>query len=274
MDITEFKAIMLSNEIDLGKIARHFGINRKFKWEDSLVLQDKSLKGIVRDINGKFVYIFSFGSMVFVNCQDHEIMDIIQYLKQIEKSLNTADPFEYADDYRLGISEDVQPAINNDFMVTQHEYDYQWEIIATILAKSVALDRIESGIGVLLDEIEDLVDYLHQGKLTISDERLAKISARIFGFKFNTISSVMLLDKPDITWSNSDAGELFRELSLLFELEDRYEKIRRKTEILMDITEVFTGLVHAKRGARLEWAVIILICIEIALSLLDLFVLK
>ncbi|MDF2570923.1 MAG: putative YagE family, partial [Sporomusa sp.] len=56
-----------------------------------------------------------------------------------------------------------------------------------------------------------------------------------------------------------------------FELKDRYEKIRHKTETIMDITEAFSNLVHARRGTRLEWAIIILIVIEIVLSLYDLF---
>lgn len=42
-----------------------------------------------------------------------------------------------------------------------------------------------------------------------------------------------------------------------------------KTEALMDITTVFAGLAHAKRGNRLEWAVIVLIAIEIVLSVTD-----
>jgi uncharacterized Rmd1/YagE family protein len=38
---------------------------------------------------------------------------------------------------------------------------------------------------------------------------------------------------------------------------------------LLDINEVFTGLSHARRSARLEWIIIILIAIEIALFLLE-----
>jgi uncharacterized Rmd1/YagE family protein len=41
--------------------------------------------------------------------------------------------------------------------------------------------------------------------------------------------------------------------------------------MLMLITEVFSNLVHARRGNRMEWAVIILIAIEIGISLYELF---
>lgn len=267
----ELKAAVLGAEINLSKIAKHFGNERKFKWEDSLVLRDKTLQGIVHEPENKMVYIFHFGSMVFVNMQHHEMTDVVNYIKRIDLDLNITNLFKYVDDYKLDINPDEPMSINNDYMVIEHESDYHLEIIAVILAKSVALEKIEIEIDLLLDDVEDVVDYLNQGKLAVSDEQLAKMSGNILGFKFNTISYIMLLDKPAITWVNEEASALFSELSALFELQDRYEKIRHKTEILMDITEVFSGLAHAKRGTRLEWAVIILIVIEICLSVFDIF---
>lgn len=272
MKQAQFIALVISNEIDLNKIAQHFGISQDFKWEDWLALKENFLTGILREPENKEVYIFHFGSMVCVNCQHHEVMDIIQYLKRLEKSLNTVNPFEYTDDYLLDINPAGEYAISNDGMVTTVEEDFQREIVATVLAKSVALDRIEIETSKLLDEIEDLVTLLHQGNLSIKDNKLSKISARILGFKLNTISYIMLLDKPDITWVNEEAAELFSELSSLFELEDRHEKVKLKAETVMDIMQVFVTMAHARRGNQLEWAIIILIAIEIVLSLLDKFV--
>jgi uncharacterized Rmd1/YagE family protein len=111
--------------------------------------------------------------------------------------------------------------------------------------------------------------FLDKGHLNLSDDKLAKMSGKILKFKYTTLSSIMVLDKPDIAWKNEDAEDFFMHLSDLFELKDRYEKIRHKTEVLLDITEVFSSLTHAKRGNRLEWAVIILISLEILMSVID-----
>ena len=268
---TEFKAIVLGNEINLNKISQHFGSNRKLKWEEYLVLKGTELQGIVREIEIKRVYLFHFGSIVFLNFQYHEIMDIINYLKTIEMGINDTDTFKYVDEYKIESNPESEFAINNDYMVTKQQEEYHFDIVSTVLAKSVALEKIESDISRVLDEIEDVVNDLYQGELAVSDEKLAKMSASILGFKLSTISYVMLLDKPAITWNNEGAGELFNELTILFELTDRYEKLRHKIDTLMDIIEVFSGLAHAKRGTRLEWAVIILIAIEICLSLFGLF---
>lgn len=271
MAIAKFKAAALTSEIGLNKIAAHFGYSRKFKWEESLVLAENALMGVVREPAGKAAYIFPFGSVVFVNCEHHQMMDIIRYLGQVERNLASVSRLEYSDDYMIEVSEDGEPSINNDCLVAPADESYHREIVATILAKSVALERIESAIDSLLDEIEEIVAYLRQGRLTMGDEQLAMISARILGFKLSTVSYIMLLDKPDITWSNEAAATLYEQLGALFELNDRYHSVRHKTETLMDITTVFAGLTHARRGNRLEWAVIILIAIEIVLSLVDMF---
>ncbi|MDF2634970.1 MAG: hypothetical protein K0R78_1844 [Pelosinus sp.] len=268
---TEFKAVVLGNEINLNKISQHFGSNRKLKWEEYLVLKGTELQGIVREIERKRVYLFHFGSIVFLNFQHHEIMDVVTYLKTIEISINDTNTFRYVDEYKIESNLESEFAINNDYMVIKQQEEYHFDIVSTVLAKSVALEKIESDISRVLDEIEDVVNNLHQGELAVSDEKLAKMSASILGFKLSTISYVMLLDKPAITWNNESAGELFNELTILFELTDRYEKLRHKIDTLMDITEVFSGLAHAKRGTRLEWAVIILIAIEICLSLFSMF---
>jgi uncharacterized Rmd1/YagE family protein len=267
---TEFKALVIGDELNLNRIAQHFGYEKKLKWEEALLLKDKALQGIIRQTEDKTVYIYHFGSIVYLNFQHHEIMDVIKYLKNIEPGIYDNNAYRYVDDYMLETDENSELAISNDGMVVD-EVTYHSEIVATILAKSVALEKIETEVDRLMDEIEFVIQNLNQGKLAVSDERLAKLSASILGFKLNTISYIMVLDKPDITWINEDAASLFSELSKLFELNDRYGKMRHKIEALMDITEVFSGLVHSKRGTRLEWAVIILIMIEIVLSLVDLF---
>jgi uncharacterized Rmd1/YagE family protein len=274
MDSIEFKAVVVCNELNLGNIAQHFGIYRKFRWEDLLKLTENELKGIIKQPENKVVYIFHFGSLVFINCEHHDIMDILQYLKRIEKNVNTANLLDYSDDYKLEINAEESPALNNDFMVAAELSDHHLEIVSTVLAKSVALEKTEKAIDLLLDEIEEVVTYLNQGQLTTSDSQLAKLSAKVLGFKLNTLSYIMLLDKPDITWVNEAAESMFIELSSIFELEDRYGKLRQKSDTLLDITQVFSTLAHAKRGNRLEWAVIILIAIEIVLSLYEMFVMK
>ncbi|MCG0275569.1 MAG: RMD1 family protein [Thermosediminibacteraceae bacterium] len=260
-------ATSLCNEININRLSNHFGINKKHQWDEPLVLSEEQLKGILRLPEGKLAYIFSFGSMVFLDFEHHEIMDLLEYLKKIDKNLMPVSSLDYSDDYTVMINSGQEFSVSNECTVIPKVGEMYLEIIATVLAKSVALSRIEDQIDDLMDAVEDVINYLETGRLNISDEKLARMSGKILGFKYNTLSHIMLLDKPEITWINEESENLYIALEEQFELGDRYEKIRHKTETLLDITEVFTSLVHAKRGTRLEWMIIFLIAFEIVLSI-------
>ncbi|KJS21354.1 MAG: hypothetical protein VR72_11425 [Clostridiaceae bacterium BRH_c20a] len=267
-----FTAFVVAKEINLNNLAKHFGMNKKYRWEEPLILKNTNLSGVTKDRENKFVFIFYFGTVVFINFEHHEVMDVLKYLNKLEKNIHSNHPPVFQDDFRLIINKEAKTSINFDNMSANKYQDYYLEIISTILAKSVALEKIEKDIDKLFDDIEDIVDFLDKGRFNISDRRLAKTSGKILQHKFSSISYLMLLDKPDITWVNEDAGNLYSELSQLFEIDERFEIVRQKSETLMDITQAFTGLTHATRGARLEWMIIILIAFEIILSLLETYV--
>lgn len=268
-----FKSLVLSNEINLNTIAVHFGINKKFKWEDSLVLTNNKLSGILKVPDNKTVYIYHYGSLVFINMEYHEIQDVIKYLKQIDKALRNNNPSEYIDEYRLEISNDYEYALYNDLMTSYEFKSYYLDIISLVLSKSTSLHTIEMNIDKLLDSIEDIIDYLDKGKFNMSDTELSRTSAKILRFKYNTLSYLMLLDKPKSAWNNEDIESFFSEISELFEIQDRYKKISHKTEVLQDITSVFSSLSHEKRGTKLEIMVIVLILFELILGIIE-FILK
>ena len=267
MESKYIKVFSLCNEINLNKLAAHFGISRKFKWEEHLTLDKRQLTGILKATEDKLVKIFSFGSAVFVNMEHHEIVDTVNYLKNIEKNLINAS-FKYQDDYTIVVN-DEEPSLHFEFFNVNNYEDYHLNMLSIVLAKSVALERVEEGIDNLLDEIEEIIAKLERGKLAINDAKLAKTVATILRFKFNIISNLMLLDKPAITWVNQESENLYMNLAELFELSERYEKIKGKSETLMDITEVFTTMTYQKRGNTLEWMVIILIAIELVVALLE-----
>lgn len=270
-----FKAISICNEINLNTIASHFGIKKKFEWEDILRLSSEHLKGVLKEPEDKYVNIFAFGSLVFINFQHHEMVDLLNYLSSLESRLKSPS-FDFTDDYQLEILEKTSipeeaAHFSNESMITTEYGSYQLEIISIVLAKSVALEKIENDIEVLLDEIELVITAMQSGQLSVRDEKIASISARILSFKYNTISSIMILDKPDITWNQENAETLYKSMSHLFELDERYSKVQMKAETLMDIVQVFTTFTQHKRANQLEIMIILLIMFEIVISLIEFF---
>lgn len=265
----KFTAYSLCSEINLDTLASHFGINKKYKWEDYLILKPKNLEGILMGTEEKQAIVFPFGTIAFVNMGFHEIVDLCNYLSKVDTNMATVS-FDFSDEYLLEEESETEDDVY-EYLSVKKIQNYHVQILAVVLAKSVAIDRVESGISKMLDEFEPIIRKLEMGNLNLKEKRIAQLSAQVLNFKFNTISYVMLLDEPDITWNSQDASDLYRKLSKVFELNDRYEKIKAKTNTLMDIISVFNELTHQKKGDYLEWTVIILILMELLISLKEMF---
>ena len=121
-----------------------------------------------------------------------------------------------------------------------------------------------------VDKLENMIDKLEKGKLNIGNKAIAKTTSKIVRHEYNTIAYIMILDKPDITWTNSDAESLYNQMSEFFELNDRYIILKEKTDILNSIIKGFSSISHSIRGLFVEWVIVILILVEVVLMVLDL----
>jgi uncharacterized Rmd1/YagE family protein len=263
-----FAAFAVGGELDLSRIGSHLGLIRKYRWEEPLLLNPATFKPIPGDRSAQQqVYLFYFGGVVFVNCSDDTIRDFFRGVAKITEQVNGFPDINYQERYSLRVESGGAPSITNDCAVMPR-YDRAFiDIIAFVIAKSVALERIEEQVDKVLDEMEGLITLLDRGELGIPDKRLAKLASKILNFTFRSLSHIMILDKPDITWDSAEADRLYSTLANLFELNQRYNQIKHKSDTLLNINEVLTGLSHARRSARLEWIIIILIAVEIVLFL-------
>lgn len=272
MEVLQVRAFWLCNEIGLDAIARHFGISRRSRWEDLLSLEPENLSGVLPDPAGRRVQLFPFGCIVTYGMAHHEVVDLVTYLRRIESRLR--DPQDaFQDDLLLEVGADSL-SIRDDRIRVRSMEPWVPGIVSTVLSKSVALERVEAEVERLLDESEPVVRSLATGKVSSSDAMISRLSGQILSFRLDTVSYIQLLDKPDATWDHPDAEELYGRLAHFFELQDRYDKIQAKSGVLMDLTEVVATYAHHHRGARLEWAIILLIVFEIVLSLFQMFVLE
>jgi uncharacterized Rmd1/YagE family protein len=270
-DIT-FKAMAITNEIDLNKIAIHCGIPKKYTWEQPLILRGDILKSILnKDIDAlQQVLVFSFGSVVFVNHRHRdEMTTFLKFIQTFEPAIELQPAERYTDDYSLHIEEiDSMELTDKYVVVAKYEFFYP-ELIATVLAKSVALEKIEEQLGKIHDDLEMMIDRLEKGKLRVGNKELARTTAKIVRHEYNTLAYIMILDKPDLTWTNSTASQFYDGMMDFFELNDRFKILKSKTDILYHILEGFSNISHSIRGLFVEWIVVILIVIEVVLTILQ-----
>ncbi|REE88982.1 YagE family uncharacterized protein [Paenibacillus taihuensis] len=267
-----FRALAVTNEIDLNKIALHLGIPKKFTWEQPLILRSQELKSIypTRINELQQVLVFSFGSVVFVNHHGKgEINMFLKFLQSFERDIDLSRAENFTDDYNLHIGDIENLELTDEYVVVS-EYEFFFpELISTVLAKSVALEKAEQQLSLIQDSLEVMIERLEKGKLRIGNKELARTTAKIVRHEFNTLAYIMILDKPEVTWTHQSASQFYDQMMNFFELNDRYTILKSKTDILYHITEGFSDISHSIRGLFVEWIVVILIVIEVVITLLQ-----
>ena len=268
----EFKAYSVLNEIDLNKIAVSCGIPKKYTWEEPLILHD----GLLQKILGKNfeeggrVFVFSFGCIVLVNVPESEMPALMKYISDFEPELDLNNWSRYSDEYEIRAEPEGSLEITDAYAIVPKYELFYTELAATVIAKSVAMEKTEYELGKIFDKLETMVDRLERGQLHVGNRELARTTARVTRHQYNTISYIMILDKPDITWSNSDASLFYEKMSDFFELNDRYTILTKKADILNNIVGGFSSISHSIRGLFVEWIIVLLIVIEVILMIVDL----
>lgn len=274
----KFKAYAVANEIDLNKIAARCNIPKKYTWEEPLALQGEVLESILEHPiqSNQQILVFSFGSIVFINILKEDEKRFIEYLKAFKSiAANIKNYEQYSDDYELRDSaSDIElsdePIFTDQYAIVPKIETFHPELISIVIAKSVALEKTEVQMESILDNLESMVDRLEKAKLRISDKELAQTTAKIIRHEYTTIAYIMILDKPEITWTHSDAGAFYDKMSNFFELNDRYEILKKKTDILNIIIDNFSSISHSMRGLFVEWLIVVLILVEVVLMVADL----
>lgn len=253
------------SEFNISNISAFYGINRKLKWEEPLILKPETIAKY--NVNeDSLVYIYYFGVVVFINFKREEMQNFVDDIKNIPNSIKSKNidmRYDCFEDFKIEIDETQEEELVYLGLKVKTLESYHLDMTALVVAKSVALEAIELSTDLVFDQVEEILNYFKIGKVNISDKKVAKIIGKILAFKNTTISYILLLDKPAVAWKNEKAEELFNELADLFELNDRYEKLNAKSQVLLDTTEVFSNLSQSRRGTILEIIVIILILIEV-----------
>lgn len=273
IDVINYKCFAVTSELDLNKLAISCGIPKKYTWEEPLILKSDILSGIfgTKVEDNQRILVFSFGCIVFVNLDQEDYPHFMKYLKNYKSEIDVNNFTTFNDDFELRIGNVDSLELTDSFACIPKYEPFYSELTAMIIAKSVALERIESSLEPILDKLDSIIDRLEKGKLHIGEKELARATAKAARHEYNTINSVMILDKPDITWTNSSAEDFYSKMSEFFELNDRFLILKSKTDIINNIIGAFTSISHSMRGLFVEWIIIILIIAEVILMILALF---
>lgn len=169
--------------------------------------------------------------------------------------------------------EDGDRVLGNAVVLKEHTVE-RLQVVATVLAKSVALEYYEAGMAAGFERIEPLAVTLKmQGRTGRGAKRLLRDIGDALLIEHRMVSRVEIGEKPEFLWEHAEVEPLYLRLEQEYELRERRAALERKLGLISRTVETVLDLLNHKRSLRVEWYIVILIVVEIFLTLYSLFIL-
>jgi uncharacterized Rmd1/YagE family protein len=210
--------------------------------------------------------VFDFGALVFINVPTAVSRGVIDTFT----AKLTPEPHAPLDEQFLIElrPEALTVEVTFDRVVVSVCSPVVFEVIATVIAQSVALDYYDEDaqgimqrIGTVAAEIADRGEPRGQGR------DLIRFAGQAIVSQVEIISAISLLDKPDATWEDELADRLHTKLRTAFEIRERHRAIEAKLLTIRESIAAFLDLMTQRRSFLLEAAIVALIAVEILMGL-------
>ena len=216
-----------------------------------------------------YAVLFKYGAVVLF---DLNPMEEIAFLNDLHALIS--DPMEKpeSDGAQIMVDPSQPEQIVDKYIRLKNSGVETIQIIADVLAKSVALSYYESQIAGSFDRIEPMAQELQgKGRTGRKSRELLNHIGGTLAVQSKMIGRVEVEDKPDLLWDRPDLERFYALLVSEYELRERLAALKHKLELIQQTAETVLGLLQDRRTLHVEWYIVILIVFEILLSLWDRF---
>jgi uncharacterized Rmd1/YagE family protein len=145
-------------------------------------------------------------------------------------------------------------------------------VLADALAKTVALGRDERQVNSVFDVIEPFAAKLAKtGRTPFRRAAMLKLIGQALLAQHRVSGRVAVEEKPDVLWDRPDLERLYARLEDEYELKERAAALKRKLDVIVETAHALTDIIDADRATRLEATIVLLIIVEVALALYQIF---
>jgi uncharacterized Rmd1/YagE family protein len=246
-------------------------LHKKYdKNEVATLLGIKLTKGIETAYYGFYDDIFialtQFNVLTLIHSSKENIVLLLNRLN-IE---NLNDKTHIYQDHNITIDENLNSEMNisNSGIFLRDKSALNLNIISLVVSQSVGLDKYERELNTLLLQSHELF----QSRYSIFKRgRLIEFVKHLALIRHDMLSSMFLLDKPNIVWDNESIENLYNSLANLYEVKDRFDIVEYKLNQIKDDITLVMDFINHRQSEFLEWIIIILIVIEILMGLVEWF---
>lgn len=252
----EVNAVLIGNDINLKALT-----NRTSPRKESILTQlsDKSV-----------AMIYPYGAIVFFNATTAATVELITRCQRYATQLFSTPETEQ---FSVLIQPEQPEGIIENKVTIKKVSKERFEIIGDALAKSVIIEYHENRIGSLFDKVEPIAKSLKErGKLGYrANDLLKHIGASLLMVQ-EMVGKIEVTEKPLLLWEHSELEPLHAQLVEDLEIIERQSSLERKIDLISSTSQISLEVLQQSHGIRLEWYIIILIGIEVALQLYELFI--
>jgi required for meiotic nuclear division protein 1 len=250
------RAIYAGEQIDL----RSFVRSRRVLAQQPAIV---ALKG------GGVAIIFRYGAVVFFDVslaqQQTFLEELVPLVRQTYKQPET-------EEITISIDEQAPEGIAGEAVVLREASLKRLEIIAAAVGKSVALAQYEADAMQNFERIEPFAVQLEQsGRGGRNMRLLLRHTGSVLLDELKMVARVEVTDRPELIWDHPGLKQLYLRLEDEFELQERASILDRKLELIARTVGTVLDLLQKRRSSRVEWYIVILILIELAVMLYQLF---
>ncbi|MDW5300259.1 MAG: RMD1 family protein [Sedimentibacter sp.] len=245
-----FYTYKAATKLPLAQIASFFNIKQDAVWKEYIKIESTEIEKILKyNSEKKSVYLYKFGCITFLNFKQNEIYIFLEYLKKLFVELDNKLLSQFNETHVMAVSSDGYVYLWED---DDAKYQYNKNIddlVATILAKSTELYKIETELSGVLDEAGKFLMYLNKGYLRANTRKVISTIAKCIRFKYRSIESVRLLGRPSEFNRTIESRQIFDKFSNFFELDERYVVLANRMDILDSITGEYFSF-RSKQSSR------------------------
>ncbi len=208
----------------------------------------------------KFIYVFKYGVVSFLNYDESSIQEFIKLITPFCRNFSE---FRHSEEFEIETNASAIAFGFNKIEISDPNID-MFRLIMLNVSQSVALDYYYELTNRLLLETNLQTQYLEKkGRLHISGRNLKKYIGRTLSLKSRISENLYIFDSPPETWEDELLNKIDIGLKKTFDLQVRSRHIQESLQIIKENFELFKDIMQHRSSYALEIIVITLILLEV-----------
>lgn len=220
--------------------------------------------------HGQYAALFRYGAIVLFGVPP---LQEVTFVDQLARLVGQPYAKRETEEARLRVDPGAEDHVEGGEIVLREVSVEALQVIADALAKSVVLGYYEASLAALFDAVEPFATGLKRGGGAAPRDRdLLRYIGDTLLTQHKMVGRVEVAEKPDVLWDVPGLARLFSRLEDEYELQERRLAVDRKIDLISRTVATLVDLRQNVQALRLEWYIVVLIVIEIALTLYQMFV--